>query len=227
MSLKPENLSDVDASAVLYAGLTAWSGLYITGQLGGFMGAITSSGGGKDKKVLVLGASGGVGSMAVQMLLAEDAHVTVTCSSDAFALMQNLGVHKIIDYSSENSDTELIMESPYDIILDCAGKGPEYAATLPWTFKNYVTFNSPLLKNFDDHGLITGGLKNAKDLVSSQISALNSNGLVKWGYFVPAPNGIKYLKKLCESRKVISIFCFKLNTIIHLFTAPANHRFYF
>lgn len=208
--MKPENLSDVDASGVLYAGLTAWSGLYITGQLGGFMGAITSSGGGKDKKVLVLGAAGGVGSIAIQILLAEGAHVVATCSKDAVFLIENLGVHKIIDYTSENSDSELIMGSPYDIILDCAGKGSNFAGELPWTFKNYITFKSPLLKNIDDHGLLSGGLKNVKDLLTYQTPA---SGLVKWGYFVPAPNGIEFLKKLCEAKKVIFnyLLCYLLN----------------
>ena len=200
--MKPENLSDIDASAVLYAGLTAWSGLFITGQLRSCLNAFNPLKGGRGKKVLVLGGAGGVGSLAIQMLIAEGAQVIVTCAPDAVDQMHNLGVDHVIDYSSENSDTELVMESPYDIILDCAGKGSEYAKQLPWTFGSYVTFKSPVLKNFDENGLISGGLMNAKDLIASQIPALNSNGLVKWGYFIPAANGIKYLKYLCEKNKV-------------------------
>lgn len=62
----------------MFASLTAWSGLYLTGGLGGIPGAITSQGGGRGAKVLVLGGSGAVGSSAIQMLLAEKADVNYT-----------------------------------------------------------------------------------------------------------------------------------------------------
>lgn len=205
VSKKPQNLSDNDAAAVLYAGLTAWSGLYLTGQLGGIMGAFCSSGGGQGKKVLVLGAAGGVGSLAVQMLQAENVEVVATCSQDAVGIIQNLGVTKVVDYTSSDSDSILISESPYDIILDCAGKGSEYASSLPWTFDSYITFKSPLLKNFDSHGLVAGGLINARDIITSNISALNKGGNVKWGYFMPAQNGIHFLKKTAERSKLLPI----------------------
>lgn len=205
VSKKPENLSDVDASAVLYAGLTAWSGLYITGQLGGVLGALCSNGGGQGKKVLVLGAAGGVGNLAVQMLQAEGVEVVATCGTDAISVVQNLGITKVVDYTSAESDATLIGESPYDIIMDCAAKGADYAGTLPWTFGSYVTFKSPLLKNFDSHGFVVGGLRNARDLLTSNLSTVGRNGCVKWGYFVPAQNGIQYLKKLAENQKLLPI----------------------
>lgn len=181
VSKKPQNLSDIDASAVLYAGLTAWSGLFISGQLGGILGALCSNGGGQGKKVLVLGAVGGVGTLAIQMLQAEGVEVVATAGTDAVPLLQNLGIVKAVDYTSADSDEILVGESPYDIILDCAGKGSDYATALPWTFGSYITFKSPLLKNFDAHGLVAGGFKNARDLIASNISAFDGNGVVKWG----------------------------------------------
>lgn len=75
MNHKPQKLDDTDAAAILYAGLTAWSGLFLSGQLGGITGATTSHGGGRGKRVCILGASGGVGSIAVQIAKAEDAEV--------------------------------------------------------------------------------------------------------------------------------------------------------
>lgn len=205
VSKKPENLSDIDASAVLYAGLTAWSGLFISGQLGGVFGALCSNKSARSKKVLVLGASGGVGTLAVQMLQAEGAEIVASCASDAVSVIENLGIAKVVDYTAEESDSILTMESPYDIILDCAGKGSEYATALPWTFGTYVTFKSPLLKNFDAHGLIAGGFMNARDLITSNLASLNRNGSVKWGYFMPASSGIEYLKKLAEDQKLLPI----------------------
>lgn len=44
ISHKPETIDDIEAAGVLYAGLTAWSGLYISGHVGGVLGALTSQG---------------------------------------------------------------------------------------------------------------------------------------------------------------------------------------
>lgn len=84
---------------MLYAGLTAWSGLYLTGHLGNLLGAISPVGGGRGKKVLVLGSAGGVGTLAVQMLLAEGVEVYATCSTDAVDMIKNLGVDYVLDYN--------------------------------------------------------------------------------------------------------------------------------
>jgi reticulon-4-interacting protein 1, mitochondrial len=117
---KPSNVTDLDASSVLYAGLTAWSGIFLTAQLGGVCGMVSSGGGGKNKKVLVLGAAGGVGSIALQMLLAEGAHVIATCSTDAVAMVQNLGIAHVIDYTDPSYIQNVVSAGPYDCILDCA-----------------------------------------------------------------------------------------------------------
>lgn len=207
VSKKPKNISDSDAAAILYAGLTAYSGIFLSGLLNGCSSIFCDSvqGSGVGKKVLVLGGSGGVGHLAVQILQAEGAEVITTCSQDAIPLMQNLGVQKIVDYTSPESDQILILESPYDIILDCASKGAEYANQLPWNFSNYVTFKSPLLKNFDEKGLLLGGFNNLKDLLTQNITAINNKGIVKWGYFLPSKNGINYLTRLVENKKFLPI----------------------
>ena len=58
---KPKNLSHLQAASLPYVGLTAWSALSLTAQLG-------LSDSVKSKNVLVIGASGGVGTFAVQLL---------------------------------------------------------------------------------------------------------------------------------------------------------------
>lgn len=131
--------------------------------------------------------------------------VHTTCAPDAIDSLQNLGVEKIFDYTSAENDIQLTLESPYDIILDCAGKGPEYAYSLPWKFQHYVTFSSPTLRNFDSNGLISGGLKNARDLFFNNVPALNQGGCVKWAYFVPLPTGIQYLKKLVDQQQLLPV----------------------
>ena len=57
---KPKNLSHLHAASLPYAGLTAWSALSLTAQLG--------PSNRRPKSVLVIGASGGVGTFAVQLL---------------------------------------------------------------------------------------------------------------------------------------------------------------
>lgn len=208
VSKKPENMTDIDAAALLYAGLTAYSGIFLSAQLNGLSGLFLLSdsiqGNGKGKKVLVLGGSGGVGHLAIQILQAEGAEVIATCGTDAISFVENLGVSKCIDYTATDSDEILLNESPYDIILDCAGKGPEYASSLPWSFNSFVTFKSPMLKNFDEKGLIVGGLNNIKDILSQNI-VTNKRGIVKWAYFLPTKIGIEYLKKLVVQKKLSPI----------------------
>lgn len=65
---KPENMTDAEAASLLYAGLTAWSALKVSGLL-----FVRSA---HNKKVLVLGGSGGVGSIAIQLLKNWGATVT-------------------------------------------------------------------------------------------------------------------------------------------------------
>ena len=67
----------------------------MTGQL---LGGTTSEGG---KDVLVAGASGGVGTLAVQMLKAHGSRVVAICSDDAYELVSGLGADVVLDYKSE------------------------------------------------------------------------------------------------------------------------------
>uniref|UniRef100_A0A182WH70 RRM domain-containing protein n=1 Tax=Anopheles minimus TaxID=112268 RepID=A0A182WH70_9DIPT len=203
---KPSNLSKIDSSAILYAGLTAWSGLYITGHLGDLLGAISPVGGGAGKKVLVLGAAGGVGTLAVQMLLAEGVEVFATCSPDAMQMVHNLGVKYVLDYTDPAHVQNVASVGRFDIVLDCAAKGTDYANEIPWLFDQYITFNSPVLKNIDAEGFAGGMYQNAVNLVRNNAASLSTRqGVVKWGYFVPAPQGIAYLQRLAEKGKLLPV----------------------
>lgn len=199
-------MNDVGASAILYAGLTAWSGLFVSGQLGGLTGATTSLGGGAGKRVCILGASGGVGHLAVQMAHAESCCVVATCATDALATVAALGADHVIDYNAESAAQELAAAGPFDIVLDCAGKGADYAATaeVQWKYGHYVTFSSPLLQNMDQFGMVGGAMKSVGSLLESNLKSFSgsSGGLVKWAYFVPAPHAIEYLHKMVNRNKV-------------------------
>lgn len=206
ISTCPRGVEDTIAASTVYAGLTAWSGLFLSGQLGDLSGAVTSRGGGRGKRICVLGASGGVGHLAVQMAHAEGVEVVATCSADSIEMVCELGADVIIDYRQPDAEQRLVSQGPYDIVLDCAGKGPEYASQVDWVFKHYVTFSSPWLRNNDEHGMVCGSVKSFVELAQTNVqSVLSNKGLVKWAYVAMLPNGLEYLHKLLEQGKVSCI----------------------
>lgn len=177
-----------------------FEGIMISGQLKTLMKSKIDQNSGQAKSA-VLGASGGVGGIAVQMLRAEGLEVVATCKNDAFPMIQAFGVDKIIDYQAQDSDRQLTEESPFDLIVDCAGKGAEYANTLPWKFQRYVTFSSPLLKNFDSKGIVNGSLQNIHDLLHMN-SSYGGESKIRWGFFFPDQAGIKYISSLVGNNKL-------------------------
>jgi NADPH:quinone reductase-like Zn-dependent oxidoreductase len=105
---KPANLSHEEAAALSFGGTTALVFLRKAGIRPG-------------DRVLVNGASGCVGTAAVQLARHFGAEVTGVCSTGNVALVRSLGAEKVIDYTREdftrNGET-------YDIIVDTAGTAP-------------------------------------------------------------------------------------------------------
>jgi len=106
LALKPANLSFAEAAAAPMASVTALQGLR-TGNIQA------------GQKVLVYGASGGVGSFAVQIAKALGAEVTAVCSPSKIEWARSLGADHILDYTRDN-----ITQSGhrYDLILAANGK---------------------------------------------------------------------------------------------------------
>ena len=105
VGLKPKSLSHVEAASIPYAALTAWSGLDLTGSLLAQASKETDA-----PSVLVIGASGGVGTLAVQILKAATsgaAKVVATCQDDAFELVTDLGADVVLDYKSPQFEEQL------------------------------------------------------------------------------------------------------------------------
>jgi len=103
---KPKNLSPEQAAAVPMAGITALLGLRDQGQLQ------------PGQKVLVTGASGGVGTFAVQLAGALGADVTAVCSTPHTELVRSLGAAEVIDYTAQDFTRQ---GRHYDLLLDIAG----------------------------------------------------------------------------------------------------------
>ena len=69
--------------------------------------------------VLVNGATGAIGSAAVQLLKSIGAEVPATCNTESMALVEGLGARRVIDYTAEDFTTD---EQTYDVVLDAVGK---------------------------------------------------------------------------------------------------------
>jgi NADPH:quinone reductase-like Zn-dependent oxidoreductase len=108
LTVKSAGLSFEQAAALPVSGVTALQALGVARP-------------GPGDKVLVIGASGGVGTYAVQLAVHYGAQVTGVCGPDAGDLVRSLGAVDVVDYTRED-----IIDRPvrYDFILDAAGNRP-------------------------------------------------------------------------------------------------------
>lgn len=109
LALKPANLSFEEAAAIPMAAVTALQSLRDKGKLQA------------GQKVLIHGASGGVGTFAVQIAKALGAEVTAVCSTRNVDIVQSLGADQCLDYTKEDFSKKT---QRYDLILGVNGYQP-------------------------------------------------------------------------------------------------------
>jgi NADPH:quinone reductase-like Zn-dependent oxidoreductase len=179
---KPENLTFEQAAVVAISGLTALQGLRDHGKVRPGQG------------VLVIGASGGVGTYAVQIAKALGAQVTGVCSTTKVEMVRSIGADHVIDYTREDFTEG---DQRYDLILDIGGN-----SSLARLRRALVPRGTLVITGGEGGGRWLGG-------TDRQIRALMLSPFVgqKLGTFISKENheDMIVLKELIESGKVAPV----------------------
>lgn len=174
LALMPSNMTFEEASIVPYGALMA-------------INLLKKANIQKGQKVLIVGASGGIGSAAVQLAKQYfGAAVTGVCGTQRMAFVKNLGADSVINYEKEdftkNGET-------YDLILDILGKG---------TFSTYK-------KSLKQNGIyLLASFKTPKILQMFWTSIAGKKKVV-CAFAMPTPTDLIFIKQLVEEGKIKSI----------------------
>ena len=179
---KPATLTFEQAAAIPMAGRTALAGLREVAATG------------PGQRVLVNGASGGVGTFAVQVGTALGAEVTAVCSARNVDLVRSLGAAEVIDYTTTDFTRG---ERRYDVVFDLVGNHPLGALRRVTTPTGTVVLSGGGVSRggsfFGPMGLIIRGGLAAKIVRGQRIRVLQT----------PAPKGLlAALAELVEAGKV-------------------------
>ena len=192
MTLKPANLTFEQAAAVPEAAMTALQGLRDMGNLQ------------PGQKVLINGASGGVGTFAVQIAKAFEAEVTAVCSTRNLDMIRSLGADHVIDYKKEDFTNN---GQQYDLILAVNGYHP---------ISDYLSALKP-----EGSYVVVGG-----SMFQLAQAAINKKKISKTGHqkisivsLVQSQEDLIFIRELLESEKIVPVIdaCYPISKIIEAF----------
>jgi NADPH:quinone reductase-like Zn-dependent oxidoreductase len=176
--LKPANMTFDEVAAVPVAALTALQGLRDKGQIQ------------PGQKVLINGASGGVGTFAVQIAKALGAEVTAVCSTRNVDTVRSIGADQVIDYTKEDFTKK---EQQYDLILAANGYHPILAYKRALSPKGrYVMSGGSMAQLFQAMALGP---------------VISMTGSQKMGNFLARANqkDLLFIKELLEAGKIVPV----------------------
>lgn len=169
IALKPASISHKEAAVIPFGGVAA---LHFIKK------AVIKPG----QKVLVVGASGAVGSAAVQLAKSFGAHVTGVCSTTNIALVKSIGADKVIDYTKEdfakNGET-------YDVIFDAVK----------------AISVSRSLKSLAKNGIMILSAAGVSEMLQGLWLSMTSTRKIMTGVISHAATDIVFLKELIEADK--------------------------
>ena len=180
LALKPANMTFEQAAAVPAAAVTALQGLRDKGQIQ------------PGQRVLINGASGGVGTFAVQIAKSFGAEVTAVCSTRNLDMVRSIGADHVIDYTQEDFTQN---GQRYDLIIDAVGNrsvSDLKRALNPEGICVIIGYSSPVL--FFQH-MFKG----------PWISMTGSKKIGLMGEAKPNKKDLVFLKELLEAGKVVPV----------------------
>ncbi len=192
ITLKPTNLTFEQAAAVPLAAMTALQGLRDKGNIQ------------PEQKVLINGASGGVGTFAVQIAKAFGAEVTGVCSTRNLEMVRSLGADHVIDYKKENFTRN---GQRYDLILAANGYHP---------ISDYLHALKP-----EGTYVVAGGSMNQlfqATLQGQRASKTNSQKTFVVS-LVQSQKDLNFIKGLLETEKIVTVIdgCYPLSKTAEAF----------
>ena len=180
LALKPANLSFEAAAAVPVAAFTALEGLRDKGQIQA------------GQRVLINGASGGVGTFAVQIAKSYGAEVTGVCSTKNLSMVRSIGADHLVDYTREDFTRN---GQQYDLIYDAVGNRSvfDYERALRPQGKCVIAgfTNMPRLL--------------AQMILGPRVSKARGKHIVGQGMAATPKQNLLVIRELLESGKVIPV----------------------
>jgi len=192
ITLKPANLTFEQAAAVPVAAMTALQGLRDNGNIQ------------PGQKVLINGASGGVGTYAVQIAKAFGGEVTAVCSTRNLEMVRSLGADHVIDYKKEDIPKN---GQQYDLILAVNGYHP--ISDYLWVLKPEGSY------------VVAGG-----SMFQLAQATINKKKISKTGHqkisivsLVQSQEDLILIKELLESEKIMPVIdaCYPISKTVEAF----------
>ena len=180
---KPANVSFEEAAAVPVAALTALQALRDKGNVQ------------PGQKVLINGASGGVGTFAVQIAKALGADVTAVCSTRNVDQTRALGADRVVDYNQEDFTRR---SERHDVMIDIAGSKPFRK------FKRVLTSDATVVivgAKFPSNG----GIGPLAHVLGTKLSALGRSQKAKFFISKINKDDLEFLRELLETGKIKSV----------------------
>lgn len=168
--MKPANMSFEEAAAIPFGGITALSFLRDKGKI--------QSG----QKILINGASGGVGTASVQIAKNFGAEVTGVCSTANLDMVKSLGADRVIDYTKEDFTRNT---DAFDIVFDTVGK---------------TTF-SRCKRILKEKGIYLVAVTGLKGLIQILWTRMVGSKKAIGGLATAKPGDLNFLKELIEAGK--------------------------
>ncbi len=188
LTIKPANMAWEEAAPIFLGASTAL--FYLRDK-----GSIQAG-----QKILIYGASGAIGTYAVQLAKYFGAEVTGVCSTVNLEMVKSLGADKVIDYTKDDYTKS---DETYDIILDTVGK----------------TSFSHCKKSLKQKGLFLPVVMNLTELLQIIWTSMTGGKKVKGGVAGESVDDLNFFKELIEAGKIKPVIdrCYPLEQIADAF----------